>query len=289
MAAYLPLFSVEVEHGFFADAACRDLTLTPSPASARLLGNTGCLMRPLRNGVAVAFDTAAADALRLQAADAQEPMCLSFAARIGDAGFAHYTEATAAAGAAMPSLLLFDSDRAVAEDDGRWRLHEAPQAGPADRVPVDAPGLHEPLTRWRRHQPPPFVLQVRVRPGDLQAPPPDGRRYVLRFQARRTVWKYYLVGEWAQDEMTVVDLGSETAFEAPRPDRLADGRAAFVTRSQGRISLQERPAQRFQLRGRSGGTERVLVKRLPAAAPGQLGVETIGGVPTPVSEIFVHR
>lgn len=289
MGPYLPLFSVEVEHAFFADAACRDLTLTPTPATAAMLRNTGCLVRPLRHGVAVAYDSAGADAVRMQAADPQEPFCATFVASIGDAWFGNYTEALAAAGDAPPTVLLLDSARAVSEAPGLWRLHAAPFAGAADRVPLDDPALREPLTRWQRRMPPPFMVQVRLQPGNLDDLPPQGRRYVMRFQARSTLWKYYLVGEWAQDEVAVVDLGRETAFEPARPDRLADGRAALAVWSQDRIALQERPAQRFQLRGRSGGTERVLIKRLPVAAARQLSVETIHGVPTPVSEIFVHR
>ncbi len=286
MAAYQPLFSIEAEHAYFADAACRGLQLLPTPASAALLANTGCLLRPLRHGVAVAYDRDAADAVRLQVRDAHTPLCLDFLGGMQDARFALYTDLPAPAA----TLLMFHSDAAAREDDsGRWRLHAQTHVSPADQVPLDEPPASELLTRRERLVPPRFAVRVRVSEHDLDHAEPGGKRYLLRFQARATVWKYYVVGDWAQDEIHIVDLQRETSFDAAVPEPLPDGRTALAVRSLARIALQERPAHRFQLRGRSGNTERVLVKRLPVAGSSPWSVETIRGEPTPVSEIYVHR
>jgi hypothetical protein len=43
------------------------------------------------------------------------------------------------------------------------------------------------------------------------------------------------------------------------------------------------------LRSRSAAAERVLVKRMPVAGADHFARETIHGVPTLVSEIYVHR
>jgi hypothetical protein len=288
MGTYLPLLSVEAGHGYFSDGACRDLELQPTAASAARLAHCGCLLRPLPGGLAVACDGDSLDALRLQAADPDDPFCVDLLARSHDPLFANYTEAPPPDGTA--GVMLFDSAGAVAEGPDQWRLHAQPSVAPDDRVPLDAPVLAQMLTPRQRRLPPRFAVRIRIRPEDLQDLPPRAKRYVLRFQARATVWKYYLVGDWAQDQLSVVDLGREAEFEPAQPDRLADGRAALAVRSQARIALHERPAQRFQLRGRSnGGTERVLIKRLPVAGARQLSMESIRGVPTPVSEIFVHR
>jgi hypothetical protein len=286
MAAYQPLFSIEAEHAYFEDAACRGLELRPTPASAALLANTGCLLRPLRHGVAVAYDRDAADAVRLQIRDAHTPLCLDFLGGTQDARFALYTELPGPAA----TLLMFHSDAAVREDDsGRWRLHAQTHVSPADQVPLDEPPASELLTRRERLVPPRFAVRVRVSEHDLDHAEPGGKRYLLRFQPRATVWKYYVVGDWAQDEIHIVDLQRETSFDAAVPEPLPDGRTALAVRSLTRIPLQERPAHRFQLRGRSGSTERVLVKRLPVAGSSPWSVETIRGEPTPVSEIYVHR
>ena len=286
-ASYQPLFSIEAEHAYFADAACRGLQLAPTPASAALLANTGCLVRPLRHGVAVAFDRDAADAVRLQIHDAHTPLCLDFLGTVQDARFALYTDLPGPAA----TLLMFHSDAAVREE-ARWRLHAHTHVSPADQVPLDEPPASDLLTRRDRLVPPRFAVRVRVAEADLEQTERGGRRYLLRFQARATVWKYCVVGDWgdwAQDEIQVVDLQRETGFDAAVPESLPDGRTALAVRSLTRIPLQERPAHRFQLRGRSGSTERVLVKRLPVAGSSPWSVETIRGEPTPVSEIYVHR
>lgn len=289
MAAYQPLFSIEAEHTYFADAACRALQLLPTPASAALLANTGCLLRPLRHGVAVAYDRDAADAVRLQIRDAHTPLCLDFLGGTQDARFALYTDLPGPAA----TLLMFHSDAALREDDGgRWRLHAQAHVSQADQVPLDKPPASELLTRRERLVPPRLAVRVRVSEHDLDHAEPTGKRYLLRFQARATVWKYYVVGDWgdwAQDQIHIVDLQRETGFDAAVPEPLPDGRTALAVRSLTRIPLQERPAHRFQLRGRSGSTERVLVKRLPVAGSSPWSVETIRGEPTPVSEIYVHR
>lgn len=289
MADYQPLFSIEAEHAYFEGAACRGLQLRPTPASAALLANTGCLLRPLRHGVAVAYDRDAADAVRLQIRDPHTPLCLDFLGGTPDPRFALYTELPSPAG----MLLMFHSDAAQPEDDsGRWRLHAQAHVSAADQVPLDQPPARELLTRRERLVPPRLAVQVRVSEQDLHPAQPGGKRYLLRFQARATVWKYYVVGDWgdwAQDQIHIVDLQQETGFDAAVPEPLPDGRTALAVRSLTRITLHERPAHRFQLRGRSGNTERVLVKRLPVAGSSPWSVETIRGEPTPVSEIYVHR
>lgn len=286
MADYQPLFSIEADHAYFEGEACRGLQLRPTPASAALLANTGCLLRPLRHGVAVAYDRDAADAVRLQIRDPHAPLCLDFLGSMQDARFPLYTDLPGPAG----TLLMFDSDAARREDaGGRWRLHAQTHVSAADVVPLDAPPASELLTRRERLVPPRLAVRVRVSEEDLDLAEPGGKRYLMRFQARATVWKYYVVGDWAQDEIHIVDMQHETGFDAAVPEPLPDGRTALAVRSLSRIALQERPAHRFQLRGRSGNTERVLVKRLPVAGSSPWSVETIRGEPTPVSEIYVHR
>ena len=70
--------------------------------------------------------------------------------------------------------------------------------------------------------------------------------------------------------------------------RFSNGRTAHAVRSQEAIALQEAPAQRFQLRVREEGKERVIVKRLPVASAGQFHIEEHEGAPTWVSEIYVN-
>jgi len=112
--------------------------------------------------------------------------------------------------------------------------------------------------------------------------------WTLELPVRATTWKYLLLGDWT-DDVRLVDLGDAIVFGEPTRETLPDGRDAITIRSRAQIALQERPAHRFQLRRGTGNAERVLVTRMPMAAPDGLRREVIDGVPCDVSEIFVSR
>jgi hypothetical protein len=111
----------------------------------------------------------------------------------------------------------------------------------------------------------------------------------VRFAARSPVWKYCLLGDWASEDVRIVDLAREAEFTPAVTENLAGGRDAKAIRSSTGIALRNRSSRRFQLRGVDGNTERVLIKRLPVAGARHLARETIDGTPTWVSEIYVHR
>ncbi|MFK2898751.1 hypothetical protein ISP15_00170 [Dyella jejuensis] len=115
-----------------------------------------------------------------------------------------------------------------------------------------------------------------------------GTPYQLRMQSRSTIWKYLLLGDWRGRALSIIDQRGEVTFTAPAQERLPNGQSALAVHSTAPIALQERPAQRFQLRDVTDVTERVLIPRLPGAAPQRLWRETVHGESTAVSEIFVH-
>ncbi len=287
MGSYLPLFSLEVEHSYFPDNLCRGLQLAPSAQSARLLERSGCLLRSTDRGVIVLFEAASTEALRMRASDALEPFCIHFLAHARDAAFANYTEGVFGS---SQSVLLLDSRRAVLDHSGRWRLHAGPSAGAVDVRRITSARAAKALSQRERHDQPHFVVSVRVCAGDLPQTAQQAKRYYCRLQARSTVWKYYLFGDLAeaQGDVQVVDLGQAFEFDAAVDERLPDGQSVLAVRSRAPIALQERSSQRFQLRRRGAGADKVLIKRLPVASPSLIHRETLGGVPTWVSEIYVH-
>ena len=291
MGPFLPLFSLELEHAYFPAGVCRGLALAPAAASIQRLDHAGCLLRATDRGLLVLFDAGRADALALQAGEADDPLRLHFLARVADPCFANYTAAPVGS---SRSLLMFDSRRAVHDaDSGRWRLHAGASADAANLRRLDSPEAAEALSAAERRAPPHFAVSVEVRPEDVaEAAAGRGRRFHARLAARATVWKYCFMGELAEaldDEVRVVDLGQSLQFGAATGERLPDGRSVLAVRSVAPIALQERSPQRFQLRSGGNGTDKVLIKRLPVASPRQLSRETLGGVPTLVSEIYVNR
>ena len=288
MGSFLPLFSLEVEHSYFPNNVCRGLHIAPSTKSAGLLERSGCMLRATDRGVMVLFDASATEALRMRASDALEPFFIHFLAHARDAAFANYTEGVFGSAQAM---LLLDSRRAVLDGSGRWRLHAGASAAAADVRRITSARVAKVLSQRERHDQPHFIVSVRVCPADLPQTAQQAKRYYCRLQARSTVWKYYLFGDLAetQDGLQVVDLGQAFEFDVAVDERLPDGQRVLAVRSRAPIALQERSPQRFQLRRRGAGADKVLIKRLPVATPSQIHRETLGGVPTWVSEIYVHR
>jgi hypothetical protein len=115
--------------------------------------------------------------------------------------------------------------------------------------------------------------------------PPEPKHYVLRFATRTAVWKYWLIGDWRESEPQIIDPDGQAAFSRAQEATLPDGRPALTIRSSAPIAIFRRSPFRFQLRGRAGSGERLLVKRLPVAGTAQLTRES-GAL---VSEIYVHR
>ena len=163
---------------------------------------------------------------------------------------------------------------------------------PIHRPPLgDTPGttttppLAGALPAADRRVPPAFVLRIRIETPVATL----GQRWCVALQARATHWKYLLPADWAVQAPQVVDIDQRVGFEPPRPEPLDDGRSTLAARSRSAIAMQRRPLQRFQLLAQQPAADKVLVKRLPVASAGQLHMETIDGVRTLVSEIFVNR
>lgn len=289
MGPFLPLFGLEVEHAFFPDGACRGLQVAPTAASARRLERCGCLWRRTDRGLVALFDASAGEALRMHAGDADDPLCIQLLARSADPHFANYTEG---AFGSPDDLLVLDSRYAQPDEaTGRWRLRTRADAGDADPAPASPAQALPTLSSHERRSPPHFVVTLHVAPDDVPRTASQARRYVCRLQARATVWKYYLFGDLVDpgEQVEVVDVGRAHRFDAAVDERLDDGQRVLAVRSAAPIALQDRPPHRFQLRRRGPGADQVLVKRLPVASPSRIHREVLGGVPTWISEIYVHR
>ncbi len=288
LARYRPLLAIEVEHAFFADGAGRAVRVEPDAASARVLARSGCLWRGTAHGVAVYCDVSRPGLCESCLAEAQPPFSLRFLGYAEDPLFDAYT------GGYTPrpgAILAFDGGAAVAEaPEQRLRLHrgecvsgEYLRAAEDSESPADALG---------RRAAPKFSVRIGVERDTVEASArangANAKCYYLRFAARETIWRYYLLGGWTKEQTRVVDLNDKISFVPDAAKRFSNGRVAHAVRSQEAIALQEVPPQRFQLRVREEGKERVIVKRLPVASAGQFHIEVHEGAPTWVSEIYVN-
>lgn len=122
-------------------------------------------------------------------------------------------------------------------------------------------------------------------------------RYVLRFDARSTYWRYYIVPQ--PPEKTLDDLVIETmgdvppvSFTGPINVRLINGAPAYCFRSDKPLLLQQQSTHRFRLKGLvrfQSAVDDVLVARMPVAGATQVLPE--GGADDPnkiYSDIYVY-
>jgi hypothetical protein len=259
MPGYSLFASVQVSHDYFCDGRGRDLRFRPHSATHAFLGRFDIRLLADGQGFRLAID------------ESQWPGIWS--ERTDDDG--------------TPRLLRFDVHSADPYSicyTGSIDISPLAEGGDgegASLLPVE-PGVDAPLATIALALDPDAGEDVSAWTRGF------GRNYRLHMYGRETVWKYLLTGDWRDRKLAVADQRGEMAFTAPVPERLPDGRSALVVRSASPILLQERPAQRFQLRDVTDSSERVLIQRLPGAVPRRLWREVIGGKPTMVSEIFVH-
>lgn len=268
---WAPAFTLEARHAFFGDAPCPSVAFEPVEETRARLANLGLLCRD-GPGTLTTF--------RSDRAGTAAAADLTFRLVATDAAFANYTRLD---GADARSTLWFDTANAAPSDtDIERRLHVGTTVAATDRVALDAPSLLGSTTPRDLATPPLGFVRVRMTQGA-----PSGTTWIIAFDARTTVWKYYVLG--ASDAMpTIRDADGEIEFEPAAATVLPGNRRAVVLRSKVPIPLRDRPTQRFQLRVATPAGERVLVRRLALASPNRLGKDTVDGREVTVSEIYVN-
>ena len=289
MGAYRPLFSIDVEHTYFETGMCTILSYVPTPESAAVMRNAGLLLRRLNNGIAVFYDDAS-EALPLYAGDPQSPLQLAFKVFAKDPSFGVYT----AMGTPPDDgqLLYFENTGGKGEAGGRIPLHEHQFVGDADYAGLSSPRLAPLLGERDRISRPAFVVRITIDPPARQGADEClkfvPKHYYLRFQARRTVWKYYLLGNMARENSYIADLNSEADFVFAGEALLPGNRRALAFRSRAAIPLRQNGRYRFQLKTGAPGGGKVLIKRLAVASSSQISQEEIEGQVVDVSEIYIN-
>ena len=289
MGAYLPLFSIAVEHAFFSTGLCEELEFVPTPQSTSLLKRAGILTRKTTHGIRAFYDESKTDALELYVTNRNEPFCVAFKVFSHDASFTNYTAPSIHKNDAV---LYFDSRRIQSEKAGRRRLHTADYVSEADFENLDSEVFADFLDNKDRLVRPHFLVNICVNTvptltsrGSSNAQPND---YYLTFQARQTFWKYHLLGDMARQNLSIADVDGKTEFEPAGNASLSDARTAITFRSTTPIPLRETFDHRFQLRENGTGNGKVLIKRLPVASALQINTETVKQHTTIVSDIYIN-
>jgi hypothetical protein len=183
-------------------------------------------------------------------------------------------------------MLYLRSKNSMPENDGRHRLHTDEHLDNSLAQPMTAPILARHLERHDMLRKP--VCAVEIDLADHVAGQTVGADYYARFSVRKSFWKYYFVSDANPANMVVVDLDETVRFATAEPEQWPGNRRALVFISDREIEMQQRYAQRFQLRERSKMGERVLIRRLPNADVHKVTQEIVGSRTVLVSEIFIN-
>jgi hypothetical protein len=119
-----------------------------------------------------------------------------------------------------------------------------------------------------------------------------GQHSTLQWHSRQSIWCYWLLGDWDEKVLSIVDTRGALEFDAlgPLPLDAASPRRAHCFRSRAPLALSERAPTGLQLRaGHSAAATRVVVSQLPAPRPTALQYENGPNGRQAVSEIFVSR
>jgi len=288
MASYQALLNIAVEHSFYTDGACSCLDFQPTEKTRRIFENAGLLQKKTADGIQIVYDENKREALRLYAEDPQEPLCFEFKVYSKDAQFGSYTEPFAD----MGEGILYLDNRATTPGEGKISLSAFDYVSNDDLKKMESNELRDMMNQRDRLLPPVFVVKIFAETGlasHIDAwLASDHTSYSIVFNARRTFWKYYLLGKMANAGSYIFDPDNQVEFEALGETSLPDQRMALTFRSKQSISLNEYYDFRFQLKQQGPGGENVVINRLPVACITQAGKEVVAEQSMVVSEIYIN-
>jgi hypothetical protein len=306
MSFYSPLFSIDVEHAFWARQAT-ELFCVPTPETEDWIRRRDLLVRPQRNGVAVFCEASRRSILLDDCVPGTVLLTFKWYAR--DPLFSQYTLPFVPA---QEKVLYARSSAGVADEDGadgtgrsRQRLHVGEFVDAALMRAMTEPQVARHLDPSDVLRKPVLVAEIDladhvaaqaaaggksdvVDQADVDAN--AGVDYYARFSVRKSVWKYYFISndDAGAENLAIVDLDDAVRFVTAEPELLPGNRRALVFMSDGEIEMQQKYPQRFQLREQGGMGERVLIRRLPNADVSKVTQEMIGSRAALVSEIYIN-
>jgi len=296
MARFIPLFSVAIEHDFFAGTSAANWHFTPTPQCAELEKQYCLLLRPIDKGFEMwresdavsqspdpvqglhADDTRDA-ALTRNAED--KALCFSYEVSCDDPQLSFYTDWPI-----TPPLCF--SNEGLANVAALMNL-QASAIQTSSRP--ETVRRHEGF-QFRTAQ---FTINIFLSETEVlnQAVQKDrvSRCYAIHLKSKTIRWKYFFTGSLARKKMEIVDLDASEGqtgivFETSTQTATETG---FALISQTAIPMQYRSVQQFQLR-EIGMAGKVLIKRLPNASVNKIGKERgPDGQNQLVAEIYIHQ
>ncbi len=286
MGEYRPLFSIEIEHAYFPDRLCRGLEFVPTDLCSKIMDNAGLLYRKTVNGIQVYYEEEKLEVLQHYVADPSDPLNFCFKVFNNDQYFLNYSDL---AFIGDDSILYFDNLNSKKTRTVPCGLHKNDSVSEADLEPLGSTILDKILNNRDRHLPPAFIVNIRAQGGSnslfdkkLQV---VSRQFQICFNSRKTIWKYFLLGNTAAANWQIMDLKKEVEFEFSGEETLVDNRTALTFRSKTLIDLQQVATTRFQLKEKGSGGK-VIIRHLPMPSVKQFVKEQNGE--TLISDMYLN-
>jgi hypothetical protein len=284
MAEYQSLFSISVGHLYFSDGLWRGLEFVPSPSASKVLDACNCVVLKSPYGINVFFDEEKFAVLRRYASDAKGGLCFSFKVYASDRSFENYTAPSISGG---KEVLCFDNAELSRKSaNGKVCLSKDELVSDKDFKKMDDLVAEGFLSEREKRRLPDFLVNIFVEPSLANGG--VGKDYGLLFNSRESFWKYYLMGNSNTGTPFIVDLDHKVEFEFCGDAMLPGNKPSKAFRSKTLIPVLEKSNYRFQLRERGQGAGKVLIKRLPSASEGRLGMDLIDGKKEIVLESFIN-
>ena len=292
MGLHKTLLSVAVEHSYSQDGVCSSLNFTPTDKTRSLLKNADLLYKGTVNGIQIVYDLERTEALEMCALGEEEPFSLDFKVSSADPDFRSYSEPFSGAAS---EILYFDNRATTGPGD--QVITAAEFVSGEDLRPLAADELEDVLSHREHLMPPDFVIRIfsENNKGSLLKHWLDlsPTTYSIRFNSRKSYWKYYLLGKVvgatdSYDELYIFDPDNNFEFETVGEERLSDRSIAYTFRSRQQIPLYQQYPYRFQLRQKGRSGESTVISGLPVASIGQFGRDTMADKDVIVSEIYIN-
>jgi hypothetical protein len=189
---YLPLFRIQVQHGYYNTNPCKDLRIVPTAETKKLLARYRLLLKEQTNGIVVLAGTGADDKTLFLSIDDKE--LFAFGLKISNANYILTTDLSLFEGKSIPTytnfvtgeaetqtLQLTDRQSASAEIAGAFRKREILAA---------------------------IELQIDASMNDLSI---AREPYRIKLQARSAYWAYYLISDQMTD-FNLIDADNKLTF-----------------------------------------------------------------------------
>lgn len=273
MANFQTLVNLIVEHNFFADGLCKDLTFIPTPTTAKRLEQEQLIVRTKGYGLTLYGDNAGdgdkedENENQKLSVTKNEELILRFLVFTKDPHFGSYTH------------------EMINKDTPLFFTTTNSANGVLPATPFYTPeSLSDDAMDTRRVVQPIFTVDIDVSRKKQMA----DEKYAIKLNARDIYWKYYFFGDLANLDLEIHDLNAQApiSFRFCNEPVAKNGKA-FI--SQSAIMLNEVPKEKFQLKDKNN-SGKVLIKRLPNAGTQLIGKERdSNGQPILVAEIYINQ